>query len=788
MSKFNSIAVCAFALFAPSSVFAAQIAAVADRGNTGGRHYFELYGDFTGDTRSVAVYCAGTQVPSRLDYESNGQLNVSIAELPSGTSCSFRYSGSPHTITAIQDRGDNGSGRVFELYGSFPGAAASPPTYTLSRVRCGFFDYSAHVEFQSPAQINVFVENLLYGGPCEFPLLGNMQSASYGPRLLQVPELEISAANDRGIVAGERHFELYGRFSATGLSVQSICNGGVYGARITYSSMYQLNIATWANMGGDWSCALTVRGTAGGRQIESAAFHKQGIATHANLPEFFGAYYGGGRISTAGTTPLATQTSALRASGFQAARFLLSPRVRGDLIPNTETSLPYGIDANAFKTACPPGTPFLPCAIRNSIYQQAISQSGLKTIVFSAYDSATTGDAGASTNFLNSAFLTAHASEIVAEYRDLTVALYETQANSGKTFIIANSNSDNHLYCGSVYSYVGAQEFRDTCPTVQVEEKLAALRHWFSLRQQGIRQGRALAAGLNLGGVHVADGIEFNSFHMLDNLGPSVLNDIIPHVRPEWASYSSWETIDILTPGYPIFGPQYGGGPSLPAQMATEVKALKQYLAEQTATTRLMIGEVGFRGSAGDLNDSSNGFQNLQIVQALEVFNAAKIPLVIWSSHNAAPVLDLFTGEHAFAMHEGFYNADGSERGSLRTARGISPPLPPQIRPVISAAVNVAPLPSSSHVELYGQFPGGNDATRKYLTKASCADATGAEVESWVEETYESAGQINIALPRPACGPMGCPPPAQRSCRIVVIDTQDYTASVPFGPVVITWP
>ncbi len=756
---------------------AMQVTGLADRGSTAGRHYFELYGDFPGGSYGARVVCGGAEVPSRREYASSTQINLSIPELPSGTSCSFLLFGSPYAILGVQDRGLTGDRRYFELYGSFAGADQAAETYHLDGALCAGARYPARVEWQSPGQVNVSVQGLFAPASCQFPLVGNVQVApAFGPQLLTRPDVEIHGATDRGTTGGLRFFELYGRFSAASLAIQSICDGLVLPTTIVYASSGQVNVALAGFPGtADWGCGFTVTGALGARPVASPTFHTQASTAHPALPAFVGVYYWGGRLSSPGESQLATGTASLRAAGFQTARFVLSPRARGELVQNTSASLPYQIDTTALNAACPLGTPFLPCAIRSPAYQQAISAPGLRTIVLTTYDSTTSGDLGWSSDFMNRPFIDAHADAIVAEYRDLTLALHETQAGSNKTFIIANWESDNSLYCGSVYRYTREASFRAHC--TDVPARLAGLRRWFELRQQGIRAGRQLAAERNLGGVTVADGIEFNTFHILDGWGPSTLADLIPHVRPDWASYSSYETINKLLDG--------SGGE---AAVRAELIAVKRYLLERTAGTQLMIGEVGYPGSAGEQLDAVKTQQLAVTAQVLRLVHEAGIPVaILWVAHDSTPGFDAVAGESRLDLHDGFMNLDGTERLVLRWVRAALALLPALERPAVHGAVNVSASPTTSHVELYGNFPGASNASRRYAAKAICASALGTEVELSSPETYEGGGQVNIAVPRPSCGAVPCSA-TQRSCRFVVYRASDFTASAAFGPIVVGWP
>ena len=171
------------------------------------------------------------------------------------------------------------------------------------------------------------------------------------------------------------------------------------------------------------------------------------------------------------------------------------------------------LDLNALNAACPPGEPFLPCAIRRPEYQAAISAPSLRKIVLTAYDSASSGPYGASANYLDPAFWqsTANRDAVRREYRDLTYALYQTQHDTGKTFVVASWEADNQAYCGSFYSYWIDANFRDRCGDIASRnDAIGAITEWFKVRRAGIRDGRQLAANAGYSGVKVCDGIEFN--------------------------------------------------------------------------------------------------------------------------------------------------------------------------------------------------------------------------------------------------------------------------------------
>jgi len=632
------------------------LCSIQDRGNYAGRHFFELYGDFPWGTQGVRAICNGAEIPTKREYAGPTQINVSIPEMPGGTRCSFLVFGSVYQILGVQDRGNTGNRRYFELYGTFPGTSAATPLYQISGALCGGQRFNARIESQSSGQINVSVENLFTNASCSFPLVGNPQYGNaLGPLGIASPPLEISAAVDRGTTAGLRYFELYGRFAASGLSIESICDGVARPTTIVFASAGQVNVAIGGFPGGDYRCSFAASGTTSGLPRTSPVFHQPATAVYPALPAFVGAYFWGGLYFSHAEAQIAKGVSVLRTSGFRTIRLILNPRVRGEILQDSGASLPYQIDSKAFNAACPLGVPFLPCAIRTQVYQEAISAPDVKTIVLTTYDSASIGPNGWSADFLDPAFLEEHADAVRKEYRDLTVALYQTQASTGKTFIIANWEGDNSIYCGSAYTFTQDAGFRSGCTGIAT--RVAGMKRWFELRKQGIEEGRLFAAGVGLTGVTVSDGIEFNSYQMLIGFGPSVLYDIIPFVRPTWASYSSYETINKL-----IGGDESG--------VRADFRGIQHHLGQKSPGTQLMIGEVGYEGSSSELMDGIVVDQSAQTVSALRLIHEENIPIaILWVAFDSTPIFDSVTGESTFKLHDGLFHLDGRERLVMKAVR-----------------------------------------------------------------------------------------------------------------------
>src|SRR5262249_7451728 len=122
--------------------------------------------------------------------------------------------------------------------------------------------------------------------------------------------------------------------------------------------------------------------------------------------------------------------------------------------------------------------------------------------------------------------------------------------------------------------------------------------------------GRAIAAARGLGGVFVGDGIEFNSAHFLQNAGlRTALDDIIPNVKPAFATYSSYDSQNAGTMGDDAAALR---GRSAPAELLMGEVGPSQHgidgidafrtvataKAIQRARLRAAVLWVGFDGSA----------------------------------------------------------------------------------------------------------------------------------------------------------------------------------------------
>jgi hypothetical protein len=248
---------------------------------------------------------------------------------------------------------------------------------------------------------------------------------------------------------------------------------------------------------------------------------------------------------------------------FQQSGFVSTTRIR--LTPHVSPSVEdeYRFDSE-WEAQVPIGAPFLPKAVTSTQYQKAFDLPGLRTIVLQAYDSASFGQ------IQDPLWLDTNAKRVRNEYRDMTVELYRTQNGKGKRFIISNWETDNDIYWFSKSQPQSAAAFE-------------WFLRWFKLRQEGIRRGRKIAFDKGWGGVEVNDAIEFNSIYSkleIETCPPAryvgdTLHNIIKEVKPDYASYSAWESTGRC-------------------RLYDDLMTVKQFLHAVTdGHTQLMIGELG---------------------------------------------------------------------------------------------------------------------------------------------------------------------------------------------------
>ena len=428
------------------------------------------------------------------------------------------------------------------------------------------------------------------------------------------------------------------------------------------------------------------------------------------LPSSLGAYFWAGLDIPNALVPGLIR---LQQAGFvSTTRIRLTPAVR-PLSPSDRSE--YRFDTQ-WETEVPTGVPFLPAAIRSTQYQQAFLLPGLQTIVLQTYDSASFE----SHRLTDPDWLKANAELVRSEYRDMTIALYETMKGNGKRFIISNWETDNEIY---------AEGFTPQ----KSDTVLRGLTEWFRLRQEGIRQGRDVAGTNGWGGIEVNDAIEFNSLYFRKEFGSctqngyvgDTLHNIIKDIKPDYASYSAWEST--------------GRG-----RLFDDLITIKQFLRSETNNhTQLMIGELGVPGhsrpsfpSIEDIHTKT--WRYIQLAHA--AIRAGITIIILWKAWDNFGITE----------GEGLLNWDGSERQVLKDLFASF-----EATEMITGVVDQYDLygwlapDNNRYFELYGQFPDAHEGnitqpgwSGNYSAIAAFSDG---QVISF--DTYgETQSQINITM------------------------------------------
>lgn len=669
-----------------------------------------------------------------------GKLLQFAFVLALGLSTSIAFAGGPPLVlNGINDRGPDLDAHAFELYGSFPSPELVRPIVTCN-------GRLMQAEVMAPpltGQINVNVEAVPSASSCVFQLQRITDGVKSGTLTVVTSalSLEIKGINDRGVTGGRRYVELYGSFpdNGAGLDSRVICAGEYVASRIEYASAGQINVSmpvpTLARQ-----CAFALRCSSDG--LTSPLFGSLPPVKTAPMPGFGGYFWGGVPLASS----LASGEKALVKAGFDATRLVITPRMRsGNPADNY-----YNLNLSVLNSACPLTVPFLPCAISYAPYQAAIFMSGLRTVVFTAYDSASSGPTGQATNYLDPNFWQnpTNVQAVTQEYSNLTYALYQTQNGSGKTFVIASWEADNQTYCGSFYSYYTDPSFRASCGTIASRnDAISAITQWFHARQAGIRAGRAAAVAAGFSGVAVSDGIEFNmnsltyKYQVDGTTLETILQNVVPVVQPDFVLYSSYDS-------------QNRG------HMEQDLRQIQAWFTEVTPTSQLAIGESGFPRHGIDGIDT---FRTVETALALQRVN---LPFaILWEAY------DTNAGDRVYPY--GILQATGQQRKVTRILQAelaaqsaeIASGPDAQINAANDRGVTVDGGVPYRYYELYGNYPRG-----PFTGSASCDG-----VDASVDVVYEGSLQINVRIPHLSFSNRYCTFRLWRS---------DGTHTLAFGPVV----
>jgi hypothetical protein len=258
------------------------------------------------------------------------------------------------------------------------------------------------------------------------------------------------------------------------------------------------------------------------------------LPLHSQVPPSLsvGFYHWGGVYHAS----ISEGVAAIAAVGGHVARLAISPRMAID----------YGMGSS-----CIAGFT-LANAVQDPDVKKALDNPAIDVFVLTAYDGVTFGDCRTHL-YLNPGFYTPSGeAAIVQEYSDLTLYLYQAYQHSSKRFIISNWESDNDVYCGEAWLYTTNPIFSADCDAnyrvsyagnVSPAESYQGLRLWFEARQKGIEDGRNRALAAGIGGIKVYFAPEINICRCLHDAGlESALYDVIPYIKFDYVSYSSYQS------------------------------------------------------------------------------------------------------------------------------------------------------------------------------------------------------------------------------------------------------
>jgi len=607
---------------------------------------------------------------------------------------------------------------------------------------------------------------------------------------LVAPLDEISGSRDRG-TNGNRHLvELYGRFPnyARLVATYGVACAGAPAANVTidYRTAGQLNVSF--NQMGDPRCTFVLGYTGADAGRRTNLWGPVNLRPNDALTGF-GAYHWSTEVALdpGEDDTLASGQRQVTRAGFDVVRVAMTPEMR---LGGTANRYKHNLDL--FTTECPVNVPFLPCAARSNGYQRLFSSPGARIVMLTTGDSTSWGVNGTERfeRGLDPAWWAPqNTANVVGEYRDLALALYETQQNTGKTFIIANWETDNQLACGRGPSeYVQNADLRRACergphpPWAVVQ----AFVKWFSARKQGVQQAAAIAAARGITGVTVADAIEFNSVRWFQNStgcnGPgdaarlrcyNTLDDIVPAVNPAYVSWSAWESIrDDLPPASASIISTPGRTPRLDADLAM----LKARFSGAPGVPQLIVGEFGIEFDP-DLGLNPTAWAMGEIARAVQ--RAGLSVNVGWAAYDSRDD----TGR---VYPFGLFTPYGTEKVGMQVLRDalragaaeLAQPHPGRIDGIVVSDVAVG-SDWFDLFEIYGSFP-------TPPASASQVTLTCDGVRVTPEIVGSNTTQVNIRmrhldLPQRYCSvklpgtlthgpkkmwPGTCtPPPGQNSCR-----------------------
>jgi len=273
------------------------------------------------------------------------------------------------------------------------------------------------------------------------------------------------------------------------------------------------------------------------------------------------------------TRSMSQGVEAVAGLGGRAVRLTLSARYRRD----------YNIGADCYEDFT------LAKGAQEADVQRALSNPGIETYMVTAYDGVSFDDCS-NEHFLSRGFYTAeNRAALVEEYADFVYELCRTYRGTKKRFILSNWEGDNSVYCGAADRYIRDEAFRVRCDESYSvhyggnsgpSDSIEGMRQWFNARWEGIEEGRRRASAEGYEGVAVYSAPEINMVRGLAEAGlPSLLYDVIPFIRFDFVSYSSWESLNRQDP-------------------AKELVADLNTIRDVAGAATVILGELGFSRSA----------------------------------------------------------------------------------------------------------------------------------------------------------------------------------------------
>ena len=595
-------------------------------------------------------------------------------------------------INGIVEQSSFQGHRYVELYGSFPqrpGVTCGAVPWGITHPSCYAVDtycnggfVPTYIDYMSSGQINVRFWELPTDTRCTFSTKASWEdrqtanSVTSAVEPLNPPHIEIFGVNDLNITAGRHYFEIYYQTDAFipnpstgGIAVSVSCDGAsAFAATVMPGGdQFHINI-NYPDVGIPKSCGFHLERTMDGQY---SPFWRQQVNVRPALDSKIGSYHWGG------FTPdyhkrqdsLKWAVQALRETGLRGPiRVVMDPKQNVPLgMPNNNYNIPP--DAAGYH---------LGRAARRSQFANAFAQAGPNSRFFiTALDGACQGklaDLTFMSNVVNQA-------AIKQEYKDFALALFELHRGSGREFIISNWEGDNTLFgFGRVQRGPSTFEppmsessitvpleyakrygvFAPSDVQAAVRDRRLAMTKWFQLRKEAIDEARVEATSRGWTNVFVNDAIEFSIFRIAQerilgraindfNLCPvypagctvpdqqDVLRGIVPVVRPRYAFYSAWETINA-------------------GRADEELKTIAEFVNPMGIT--LGVGEWGRQQSNDDVPLGNGQWNDWLLKETTRAMMRAPI--------TAATTWEAFT---SVDLQDGLLSLQGLETKSMRALR-----------------------------------------------------------------------------------------------------------------------